>query len=250
MPYCPKCDMEFIDGITVCSDCGGPLVESKAVSDAMKKKEQEEALARLRSEAELLAEFAPPESLSDFEEDSSSSSESKTMDSRNGQKEQKNSRQGFPAHLYVKKSEQYDDMKSSGSAFLLLGGCLTVFALLCWLNVIPFHFGIISRLAITACGIGALAVSFKTFHDAKAVRGQIHDEEEKNQRIINWFIDTYTGTRLDEQLMSEYGELLPEEQSLKRFELIQDLLITSHDLTDQSYVDLLTDEIYEKLYQD
>ena len=26
MPYCPKCDMEFVDGMTVCTDCGGPLV--------------------------------------------------------------------------------------------------------------------------------------------------------------------------------------------------------------------------------
>ncbi|MEG2297842.1 MAG: hypothetical protein RSC13_09460 [Clostridium sp.] len=37
MPYCPKCDMEFIDGITVCSDCGGPLLESKEVADALKR---------------------------------------------------------------------------------------------------------------------------------------------------------------------------------------------------------------------
>ena len=29
MPYCPKCDMEFIKGVTVCSDCGGSLFESK-----------------------------------------------------------------------------------------------------------------------------------------------------------------------------------------------------------------------------
>ena len=24
--YCPKCDMDFVDGITVCSDCGGKLI--------------------------------------------------------------------------------------------------------------------------------------------------------------------------------------------------------------------------------
>lgn len=39
MPYCPKCDMEFVEGIKVCSDCGGPLVESKEVAEAMKKEE-------------------------------------------------------------------------------------------------------------------------------------------------------------------------------------------------------------------
>ncbi len=49
MPYCPKCDMEFIDGITICSDCGGQLLESKEVADAMKKKEQEAMLAKQRA---------------------------------------------------------------------------------------------------------------------------------------------------------------------------------------------------------
>ena len=40
MGYCPKCDMEFVDGITICTDCGGPLVESEEEAIAMKRKEQ------------------------------------------------------------------------------------------------------------------------------------------------------------------------------------------------------------------
>ena len=50
MPHCPKCDMEFVEGIKVCSDCGGPLVESKEVAEAMKKKKQEEQLAAMAQE--------------------------------------------------------------------------------------------------------------------------------------------------------------------------------------------------------
>ena len=58
MPYCPKCDMEFIEGITICSDCGGPLVESKEIADAMKKKEQEETLTRLQAEYQAQLKMA------------------------------------------------------------------------------------------------------------------------------------------------------------------------------------------------
>ena len=36
MPYCPKCDMEFIEGVTTCTDCGGPLFESKEAAEQMK----------------------------------------------------------------------------------------------------------------------------------------------------------------------------------------------------------------------
>ena len=37
MPYCPKCDMEFVDGITTCTDCGSPLLESKEAAMAIKR---------------------------------------------------------------------------------------------------------------------------------------------------------------------------------------------------------------------
>lgn len=36
MPYCPKCDMEFVDGITTCSDCGGDLVGIKEAYERQK----------------------------------------------------------------------------------------------------------------------------------------------------------------------------------------------------------------------
>ena len=45
MPYCPKCDMEFIEGITVCSDCGGPLYESEEAYKAIEKEETAKRLA-------------------------------------------------------------------------------------------------------------------------------------------------------------------------------------------------------------
>lgn len=249
MPYCPKCDMEFIDGITICSDCGGPLAESKEACEALKKKTEEEALARMKSQYDAMAEYTQAESHQPAAQ-SGILKDSQAIEEFQTPLEEKSSPKSSPASLYIKKSQQYDDLKSSGWAFLLTGGALSVFAALCWLNILPIHLGIISKSAITAFGIGSLVVSLKTFQGAKAVRGQIHEEEEKSQQLTDWFLSSYTGTRLDEQLFSEFGELLPEELSLKRFGLIQDILITSYDLHDQSYVDLLADEIYERMYHD
>lgn len=249
MPYCPKCDMEFIDGITICSDCGGPLAESKEVCDTMKKKTEEEAFARLKSQYDAMTEYAAAESHQPLEQ-SKILEASQTPEEFQTPLEEKTSRKSPPVSLYIKKSQQYDDMKSSGWAFLLTGTALLVFAVLCWLNILPIHLGIVSKLALTIFGAGSLIVSLKTFQSAKTVQGQIHEEEEKSRKITDWFLSSYTGAQLDEQLLSEFGELLPEELSLKRFGLIQDILITSYDLHDQSYADLLTDEIYEKMYQD
>ena len=54
MPYCPKCDMEFVEGVTVCTDCGGRLVESKEVADAMKEEELKKQEELMREQYEKL----------------------------------------------------------------------------------------------------------------------------------------------------------------------------------------------------
>ena len=113
MPYCPKCDMEFVEGIKVCSDCGGPLVESKEVAEAMKKKEQEEQLAAMAQEMDP---FSGEGTDTEFSGDNPP---------------EKSSPAAEPVHAYVDKGQRYDDMSSSASAFFLVGGVLAIGAALC-----------------------------------------------------------------------------------------------------------------------
>ena len=44
MPYCPKCDMEFIEGVQICSDCKGPLLASRKEAQILQKEQEERAL--------------------------------------------------------------------------------------------------------------------------------------------------------------------------------------------------------------
>ena len=156
MPYCPKCDMEFIEGITVCSDCGGPLYESE---EAYKAIEKEETAKRLAEQAAQMEAF---QALMEAESDEDSI---------------------------------LDDQED---------------------------------------------------HTQKPEDAQ---EKEKTQSIIQWFTDTYTAEALDNAIGADASSLSSEELSLKRYELIQDYLITNHDLPDQTYVDALSEEIYGKLYE-
>ncbi|MBS6643296.1 MAG: hypothetical protein KH366_06920 [Clostridiaceae bacterium] len=231
MPYCPKCDMEFIDGITVCSDCGGPLVPSREEALKQKKQQQEEEEARLKAEYEAASEL---------------------LSSPEGE-EMKQSAQAAPAKVYVKKADKYEDLKSSASAFILVGGCLLVFSVLCWTGIINLPIAGTSKLlmqaVLTAMGIGSIAVAVNSYRSAKAVQSQIEEENTATKQLIEWFITSYTADSLDRQLSDELGELGPEELSLKRFELIQDIIITNHDITDQSYVDSISEDIYSKLFE-
>lgn len=234
MPYCPKCDMEFIDGITVCSDCGGPLVKSREEALELKKQQEEERAKQLEAQYASAAAISADGATADGFADAA--------------------KPEIPAaRVYVKKAEKYEDLKSSASAFILVGACLLIFSLLCWLGILKLPMAGGSKLlfqtVITVMGLASIAVAANTSKSAKGMKSQIEEENTATDQLIQWFLTTYTADGLDQQLSDELGEMGPEELSLKRFELIQDIIITNHDISDQSYVDSLSEEIYAKIYE-
>ena len=140
MPYCPKCDMEFVEGVTVCTDCGGPLVESREAAQAQKAAEKEKREQEMRLRYEEMQKAA------------------KEM-------EKQPARQ--PIGTYVKKEQRYEDMNSSASAFFLVGGVLAVIAAVSLLGYLPLPLYGVSRilfhvlLILMAAGSIAVAVSSK-----------------------------------------------------------------------------------------
>lgn len=229
MPYCPKCDMEFVEGVLVCSDCGGPLYESEAAANEAR----EAALA-----ANGLSESQENPDL--------------VLDAEPEEKTEKKA--PVPVKSYIKKSQKYEDRKSSASAFFMIGGVLTVFSIFCWAKIFNMPMEGASKYLIqgtfTVMGIGCLVIAFQTLRSAKEMAAGIEAEEKETEALISWFLDTYRRNDIERQLDAEFTDLTEEEKSLKRFGLIQDLLITSHDLPDQAYVDALCEDIYEKLYDE
>ena len=100
MPYCPKCDMEFVEGVTVCTDCGGPLVESREAAQAQKAAEKEK-----REQGECASRY-------------------EEMQKAAKEMEKQPARQ--PVGTYVKKSSAMRIWITS--AFFLVGGVLAVIA--------------------------------------------------------------------------------------------------------------------------
>ena len=233
MPYCPKCDMEFVDGVTECTDCHGPLVESKEIADAMKKAELERRDEEMRLRYEALME--------------------QTKEDETGCGKQPSCRTA-PAKAYVNKEQRYEDMNSSASAFFLVGGILLAASVLIFIGILPLPMTGFSRYSfqglLALMAVGSLAIAFSSKKSARVLKTEAVDEEKETDEILQWFVKTYSGKDLDDQIHMEDPELSDEELSLKRFELIQDYLVTGRDLPDQSYVDALCDMIYSRLYGD
>ena len=241
MPYCPKCDMEFIEGITKCSDCGGPLVESKEVADAMKKKQKEKEYERQRTQYEAMqAAMAQQQAAAQARGEAAP--------------EQPLRREPSVSNVYVKQSQRYDDYKSSASAFFLVGVILTVACILCWTGIVNLPLIASSKYLIqsvlTFMGVGFLIIGFKSLAAAKEVSGAVKAEENKTKDLVNWFVSTYTKEQIDGHIMRDYGDLPEEEMSLKRFYIIHDLIVVNKKISDESYLDLLCEDIYSKMYED
>ena len=96
--------------------------------------------------------------------------------------------------------------------------------------------------------VGSFLIAFSSKKSARVLKTEAADEEKETEEILQWFVKTYSGSDLDDQIRMEEETLSDEELSLKRFELIQDYLITGRDLPDQSYVDALCEMIYSRLY--
>lgn len=232
MKYCPHCDMDFIDSVEICTDCGRPLVDKeeylagKAARDAEEKKKQEEQqrLSSLAEEAERESAEAEQEA-------------------------------GRPAPgVYVKRADRYEDLRSSASAFLIVGVLLAVLALLSWGSLLGLPFSVPSnfmlRIVFTALAAGSFVIWRKTCVSAKEVRGQIAEEQETTRQLTEWFLGNFTAEAVDAAVRRENGELRPEVLALKRMNYIQDVFVTNYDIADQSYVDALAEQIYSTLYAD
>ncbi|MEY8338933.1 hypothetical protein AALB16_13090 [Lachnospiraceae bacterium 62-35] len=234
MPYCPKCDMEFVDGITVCTDCGGPLMPSKEAADALKREELE--MEQAQRFAAMREAGITPEMLTSAER---------------GRKVREAGRQ---PNVYVNTAEKYKNMKSSAAAFYGVSFILIAASILAWSGIIPVPIAGFSRIltlgVFTAMGICSLLVAVSSSKTAKELSSQVQKEETRTADILNEFLKSYTADSLDQILGEELNGLTPEEITLKRLELIQDILVTTQDISDQTYADSLADELYGEIFDD
>ena len=238
MKYCPDCDMEFIDSVQTCTDCGKILVDKDKYFEGKAAREAEEAKAEEDRRREML------ESMTEEEKEAMKEAMEEAEQQTRGRH-----RGAIPEPtVYVTRAERHEDLKSSASAFWIVGAALIILAVAGWAGILPVN--IILKLMFTVLAAVSLFIAWKTGEDAKTVKGQIKEEAEVTEQLIKWFLENYTPEQIDEVITRENGELQDEVLALKRIAFIQDIYITQYDLADQGYVDALAEEVYGQLFED
>lgn len=209
MPWCPKCNMEYREGIKICVDCGTELVDDVAAKNQVNESE----VVRLQTE-----ENKDNNSLNDKKTTTKSSS------------------------VYVKKADQFKDLRSTGYIFIAVGIGGLVVLLLNILGVFSFYQGYFAWTIMGILFTIFLIIGFGTLKHSIQVKGQIDEENTLTDAINEWLEKNITQEVLD--TVTDPNEV-DEINYFKQTEYMKNRILDEFDknLVD-SYVDFLVEDFY------
>ncbi len=228
MPWCPKCETEYREGILVCADCGTELVEELA--------EKEEKTASLREEISIIQDFRE-EDASKFLEDTQNEALSRRMHLEDNH------------GIYVESSKKAQDFKSGAFSLLFVGGIGLIFIVLILLDIIPLSMNLFSKyLILGVMGtlfllfiiMGLLSIkSYRTF-TIKAT-----EENNLTKNLTFWCKENLKQDIIDSDMEEESEEL----KYFKRTEKIKEMISNKFMNLDAAFLDSFVDDIYPEIFE-
>lgn len=229
MPWCPKCETEYREGISVCADCGSLLVEELKAAEPEEafvflSKPEEEGLEQKAEDAEAFLEETQKEAFA----------RRQMLDSTPG--------------IYVESSRKAQDFKSGGLSLLLVGGAGLTFVLLVLFDVVPLQMNIFSKYLI----LGVMGVLFLLFivMGLLSVKSYKHFEvkaEEENsltRNLTQWCKENISAEIVDADMEEEEEEL----RYFRRTEKMREMISAKYMNLDAAFLDSFIDDIYQEIF--
>lgn len=234
MAWCPKCRCEYVEGVTVCADCGSELVNhlDGTEDEILDADPQKIAQAFIRTGEALPEELLASEPLQDFEFDD---------------EEEKPAVQ----KAYRNSAEQAEENRASAFTLLFVGGAGFLFVLLLFLNVIDLHMTLLSRYMVS----GVMGVLFLLFivmgivslRNSKILKRKAYKENNLTQEIKKWCMDQFVKEEIDALL-----EIDKQQEELKYFARVRymkEAIQRQFMNLEEGYLDRLIEEVYAEIFE-
>lgn len=227
MAWCPICKNEYKEGITVCSDCKCELVNSLIDESGDPAVSEKPVMESIDGSEYELEEIAPE----DYQEILNQMNEAAPK-------------------AFVKSSEKYLDMKSSAYMLLIVGIAGALSLLADFFDLIDFGFQSIGEwmfFGVMGCLFGIfIIVGIMTMRSAQRIQKNIREEENFNAMILDWAKENIQKETIDTSLPTDIAE---EEKYFYQSDWIKQVLTQEFGELDASYLEEITEEIYQTIYE-
>lgn len=228
MPWCPKCETEYRDGITVCADCGSVLVDD---------------LSSSKTEFET-----DPETLEDIILNMNEAEAQAFLEETKKEAMERRKQLAETPGLYVESSKKAQDFKSGGFSLLFVGGLGLIFVLLVLFNIIPLHMNLFSKYLIIGV-MGAMFIlftvmGFLSIKSYKKFEIKASEEDNLTQKLTVWCQENLKKENIDKDIEETSEELL----YFQRSETMKELISNKFMNLDAAFLDSFIDDIYPDIF--
>ena len=231
MPWCPKCETEYREGILTCADCGSTLVENLN----FKTGEPIIEPTFLSSEDTAVNEMTEEEALAFLEE-----SKKEALERRKRLEE--------GPGLYIESSKKAQEFKSGGLSLLFVGGLGFVCILLILFGIIPLHMNLFSKyLIIGVMGtlfILFIVMGFLSVKSYKKFELKASEEDTLTQKLTSWVKENLHKDQIDADIEEASEELL----YFLRTEKMKEMITHKFFNLDAAFLDSFIDDIYPEIF--